>query len=183
MRFVDAQQLWDRAMAEKLAKAAQSNQAPLVIGVMGTGHIVERFGVPHQLANLGINKTRVLLPGNSNIPCDEITTRTADGIFGLSDYSEPARAIKPLLGVHLLNEQGTIKIVQVVEKSVAETSGLKQGDIFVTIAGKAVDSVDDVIDTIQSMRAGTWLPIEVERDGKSLEMVAKFPIESSEKSN
>ena len=89
LRFVDAQQLWDRAMAEQLASAAHSDSSPLVIGIMGTGHIVERFGVPHQLADLGINKTRVLLPGNPNIPCDEITARTADGIFSLSDYQEP----------------------------------------------------------------------------------------------
>ena len=177
LRFVDAQLLWDRAMAEQLANVVRSKQAPLVIGIMGTGHIVERFGVPHQLADLGIGQTRVLLPGNDDIPCNEITARTADGIFGLSRYKESPADKKLLLGVHLLNENGAIKITQVVEKSVAETSGLKLGDTFIRIAGRIVDSVDDVVTTVQAMHADTWLPIEVNRDGESLKLVAKFPAE------
>ena len=186
LRFVDAQQLWDRAMAEQLASAAKptsENKAPqpLVVGVMGTGHIVERFGVPHQLADLGISHTQVLLPSNDDISCSEITERTADAIFSLSDYEEPEPAQKPLLGVHLMNEKGVVKITQIVEKSVAEQSGLKQGDTFVSLAGKTISSVNDVIATVQNMLTGTWLPIVIQRDGKSLELVAKFPSETSKK--
>ncbi len=179
LRFVDAQLLWDRAMAEQLAKAVKSERTPLIIGVMGTGHIIDHFGVPHQLADLGIQHTRVLLPGNSDIPCSEITARTADGIFGLSHYKEPHSDNKLLLGVHLLNENGAVKIARVVEKSIAESSGLKQGDTFVTIAGKIVNSADDVVTTVQAMSAGTWLPIEVKRDGELLKLVAKFPAEAT----
>ncbi|MBL4852202.1 MAG: ChaN family lipoprotein [Gammaproteobacteria bacterium] len=193
LRFVGAQQLWDRAMAEQLANAVltntvkskngQSTTSKLVIGIMGTGHIIERFGVPQQLADLGISKTQVLLPGNSDTPCAEITARTADAVFILPTYEELAPAIKPLLGVHLLNEQGAIKISQIVEKSIAEQSGLKQGDTFIRLAGKTIGSVNDVINTVQAMPAGTWLPITIERDGKSLELVAKFSIEDSEQSH
>lgn len=194
LHFVDAQLLWDRAMAEQLAKVilndddekpekGQSGTPPLVVGIMGTGHIVERFGVPHQLNDLGISKTKVLLPGDSKLPCAEVTTRTADAIFGLSDYEETEPGTKPLLGVHLLDEKGTIKITQIVEKSVAEQSGLKQGDTFIRLAGKTVGSVADVVNTVQAMHAGTWLPIEVKRNGKSLELVAKFPIEAGNKAN
>jgi len=188
LRFVGAQQLWDRAMAEQLANAVkskngQSTTSKLVVGIMGTGHIIERFGVPQQLADLGISKTQVLLPGNSDTPCAEITARTADAVFILPTYEELAPAIKPLLGVHLLNEQGAIKISQIVEKSIAEQSGLKQGDTFIRLASKTIGSVNDVINTVQAMPAGTWLPITIERDGKSLELVAKFPIEDSEQSH
>lgn len=181
LRFVGAQQLWDRAMAERLAEAVTADEAPLVIGVMGTGHIVERFGVPQQLADLGIQKTKVLLPGTSTIPCEEITARTADGIFGLPPYEEVKAPAKPLLGVHLLDEDGAIKITQIVEKSVAERCGLKQGDTFVTIAGRIVDSVDDVVSTVQAMPAGAWLPIEVKRNGEPLQFIAKFPLPENHK--
>lgn len=188
LRFVDAQQLWDRAMAEQLASAVKTandnnSPAPLVVGIMGTGHLVERFGVPHQLADLGIDSTQVLLPGDSDIPCAEITKRTADAIFSLSDYKEPEAAPKPLLGVHLMQEEGKVKITQIVEKSVAQTSGFKQGDTFVSLAGKPVITIKDVVETVQSMLSGAWLPAIIERDGKSLELVAKFPSDPGTKPN
>jgi len=188
LHFVDAQQLWDRAMAERLADAVKSSRGKsssptLLVGIMGTGHIVERFGIPHQLADLGISKTTVLLPSDDSIPCTDITARTADAIFGISGYKEPEPKARPLLGVHLLSEKGAIKIAQIVEKSVAEQSGLKQGDAFISLAGKMVASVDDVVNTVQAMLAGTWLPIVIERDGKSLELVAKFPVEERNKTH
>ncbi len=175
LRFVDAQQLWDRAMAEGIANTVLSSSAPLVIGVMGTGHIVERFGVPHQLNDLDVRKVKVLLPGDSTLPCKEVTARTADGIFGLPDYEEITSEVKPRLGVHLLHEDGAVKITKIVDKSIAEDSGLQQDDVFITLAGKHVKTVKDVVDIVQAMQAGTWLPIEINRGGKAMEIIAKFP--------
>lgn len=183
LRFVDAQQLWDRAMAEGIAKAAQTESSPLVIGIMGTGHIVERFGVPHQLEDLGIKSAKVLLPGDHDIPCQEITARTADGIFSLPPYEEIAVVEKPKLGVHLMDEDGMVKITKIVDKSIAEISGLQQGDVFISVAGKTVDSVSDIVETVQAMQVGTWLPLEIKRDGKALEIIAKFPQNGNNKVN
>jgi uncharacterized iron-regulated protein len=60
--FIDAQSVWDRAMAEAIA--AQRARAPgrPVVAIMGAGHLEQRQGVPHQLAALGIADAVVLLP-------------------------------------------------------------------------------------------------------------------------
>ena len=54
-RFVEAQTVWDRAMAEGLAKALQDRPGALAIAIMGTGHVENGYGVAHQLQSLGIN--------------------------------------------------------------------------------------------------------------------------------
>ncbi|MDH3580912.1 MAG: ChaN family lipoprotein, partial [Hyphomicrobiales bacterium] len=71
-RFVEAQLTWDRAMAEALAAARQRRPAALVVGIIGSGHIRYRHGVPHQLADLGIADAAVLLPIDRMEACDAL---------------------------------------------------------------------------------------------------------------
>ena len=68
-RFVQAQQVWDRAMAEGLAVAARSRPGSLTVGVMGTGHIIHGFGVPHQLRDLGIDSIAAAIPWDADTSC------------------------------------------------------------------------------------------------------------------
>jgi len=55
VRFVAAQQTWDRGMAEALAIAHQIDPSALVVGIIGRGHLEYGYGIPHQLADLGID--------------------------------------------------------------------------------------------------------------------------------
>lgn len=174
-RFVDAQQLWDRAMAEGIAKAIDGDNPPLVIAIMGSGHIVERFGVPHQLADLGITDSAVLLPSVPDMPCAEISARSADAVFGLPQFAEADTPRKQRLGVHLNDDEGKIKITRIVDDSIAQRCGLEEGDTFVSIAERGVHSIDDVVEAVDAMQAGTWLPIRVMRGDTTLDLVAKFP--------
>lgn len=51
-RFIEAQLVWDRAMADGLAEAGK--EADLVVGLIGQGHLQYEHGVPHQLTDLGV---------------------------------------------------------------------------------------------------------------------------------
>src|SRR3569623_721063 len=140
-RFVDGQQLGERAMAEGLAGVAKREHAPLVVGVMGTGHIAHNFGVPHQLKALGISDASVLIPWDDQIGCDDLVPGFADAVFGLDAGAAAAsEGGKPRLGVYLEPAPGGGKVVKVVEHSVAEGSGLKEGDYIVELAGSQVPS-------------------------------------------
>ncbi len=78
--FIDAQLVWDRAMAEAIA--AQHARAPdrPVAALMGAGHVQDRFGVPHQLDSLGLPGALVLLPIPSNA-CTGFGPAYADAIY------------------------------------------------------------------------------------------------------
>ena len=60
--FIDAQLVWDRAMAEAIA--AQHVRAPErpVVALMGEGHLENRDGVPHQLDAMHLVGAVVLIP-------------------------------------------------------------------------------------------------------------------------
>ncbi|MBI3776970.1 MAG: ChaN family lipoprotein [Gammaproteobacteria bacterium] len=89
LRFVQGQLLWDRAMADGLAEVAQSVNPPLVIGVMGSGHLVNRYGVPDQLKQLAVTDVAVLVPWDAHFDCAQLNRNFADGVFGLDIEVEP----------------------------------------------------------------------------------------------
>ena len=64
-RFVRAQQTWDRAFACNIAKALDRAEPPLVIGIIGRGHLDFGHGTPYQLADLGIEDVSILLPSDA----------------------------------------------------------------------------------------------------------------------
>jgi uncharacterized iron-regulated protein len=80
-RFVDAQLLWDRAMAEALRAAASPDA--LVVGILGTGHLEFGDGVPRQLSALGVDDVMVLLPWQVTSGCSPVPPAVADAVFGV----------------------------------------------------------------------------------------------------
>jgi uncharacterized iron-regulated protein len=84
-RFVEAQTTWDRAMAEALARRVNTahEPRPLVVGIMGSGHVQYRHGVAHQLRDLGINSIATLLPIDAKTLCTGIKPGLADAVFAI----------------------------------------------------------------------------------------------------
>ena len=93
--FVEAQLVWDRAMAEALAArvaGTDSARRPLAIGIMGSGHVRGGHGVPHQLRALGVRSVGVLLPVEAARDCSEFSPGIADAVFvlpGLPNSAKP----------------------------------------------------------------------------------------------
>ncbi len=177
-RFIDVQLTWDRAMAEALAAAAAAPGKPLVIGVLGGGHVENGYGVPHQLAALGRDGITVLLPWDRGRDCAERRAGLADAVFGL----DPPKTIeteapwRPRLGVMIKTVEGTLRVLNVVEGSVAETAGIQTDDVIVSAAGVAVVAPDALVAVIGRQAPGTWLPLILDRKGEILDIVAKFPL-------
>lgn len=173
-RFIEAQTVWDRAMAERIA-ATRRDTGRAVVAILGAGHAEHGNGVPHQLKDLGIADPAVLLPWDADRPCDDLDGRIADAVFGLGplrDHAEPAR---PRLGVQLEPATDGVRIASVLENSVAAAAGLSAGDRLVAAAGSPVRRPDDLTTIVQRQSPGTWLPLTVRRGDETREMLAKFP--------
>ncbi|CAG0956278.1 hypothetical protein RHDC1_00474 [Rhodocyclaceae bacterium] len=171
--FVESQTVWDRAMAEALARRALAGR-PLVAGVMGSGHLRFGHGVPHQLRDLGIRNIGILLPLSPGGDCREIRAGLADAVFMLPAQAQ-ARPEPPRLGVQLEAHEGGVRIVAVTAGSLAEKSGLKGGDRIVEMAGRPVQTTLAAISLVRLQPAGTWLPLRVRRGAEMLDLVVKFP--------
>jgi uncharacterized iron-regulated protein len=61
-RFTRAQQVWDRAFACRIADRAAQPDSPLVVGIIGRGHLEFGGGTPFQLDDLGLMDRMILLP-------------------------------------------------------------------------------------------------------------------------
>jgi predicted metalloprotease with PDZ domain len=149
---------------------------PFVIGIMVSGHLANRYGVPHKLEGLGLNST-VLLPWTLGWDCNELRDNYADAIFGLEAMESSPRKQRPVLGIRIEKIKNTpgVLVDQVVEKSVAEKAGFKKGDRILSAAGQDIEDTGQLISIIQRQAPGTWLPLDVVRHSKHLEIIAKFP--------
>lgn len=92
-RFIRAQQTWDRAFACNIYNAIEnantaSNDIPLIVGIIGKGHVEYGYGTPHQLKDLGVKDVGILLPTLENTHNAEEINTIADGLF-LLDKIEP----------------------------------------------------------------------------------------------
>jgi hypothetical protein len=83
-RFVEAQTVWDRAMAQAIADSLATRPGVLLVGIMGYDHVAHGYGVPHQLADLGVRDPAVLLPWDRDAKCGDLDGGgLADAVFGI----------------------------------------------------------------------------------------------------
>ncbi len=173
-RFVETQLVWDRAMAERIAGTLAARPTDLVVALMGTGHVMNGWGVPHQLDALGVRDLAVLLPWEPENDCARLVPGYADAVFGLGPRDEPMTP-RPRLGLWLEPVTGGVAIKDIEKGGLGERAGLRQGDVLVEVAGRATRMPVEVSEAVQRQAPGTWLPMKVQRDGRTLEIIAKFP--------
>jgi hypothetical protein len=175
-RFLEAQLTWDRAMAEVIARRARAAGTPLVVGIMGSGHLQFGDGVPHQLRALGITDSFTMMPFEASVApgCSRLPPALADALYALPGSSRAA-ASGQRLGVSLSAGDGPLRIEKVGADSLAERSGLRAGDRVMRVAGSAVRNGDDLVEAVRDQPPGTVLPITVQREGRDLEVLVRFP--------
>ncbi|MBB3900360.1 ChaN family lipoprotein [Roseococcus suduntuyensis] len=88
-RFLRAQQVWDRAFACNIASALQGG-VPLVVGIIGRGHLDFGHGTPHQLASLGVAEVSVLRTSEAPELDTQEWAGVAEAVFRLDQPEEPA---------------------------------------------------------------------------------------------
>ena len=175
-RFVAAQLTWDRAMAEGLAAARRGDSDAVVVGVMGSGHVSYFHGVPHQLDDLGVAGSAVLIPEEAGPACEKLGVDYADALFTVTSGSH-AQSGRPRLrlGVIVRSDKSAALVDRIMPDSVAAAATLRKGDRIVRAAGVDIGSSGALIEVISRQAPGTWLPLTVERDGAEIELIAKFP--------
>ena len=128
----------------------------------------------HQLRDLGVKGIGTLLPVSADIDCRELRAGLADAVFALPEQAV-AKPDPPRLGIQLDEKQGVVSVVNVTAGSLAERTGIKNGDQLTEVAGTPVTRTLPVIAAIRLAPPGTWLPMRVKRGDETLELVVKFP--------
>ncbi len=176
-RFVESQQLWDRAMAQAIQSALDRPGKPLVVGIMGSGHIKYGYGVPHQLNDLRITDVGTLLPWSNGGSCGQLVSGLADAVFGIApSLLVPHEPPRQRLGIRFeMAQDGGARVLQVEKASIAEVAGIRDSDLISDAAGVPIKRLDDIVSIVKRQAPGTWLPLRLKRGGDTIEIVAKFP--------
>ena len=173
-RFVESQLTWDRAMAQGIAEALERHPGARVVGILGSGHVFNGWGVEHQLTSLGVPDVASLLPSDVAAECATLAPGYATAVFGMSaNGDEPVE--RPRLGVWLEPVDRFVSVQRVIDGSVAAEAGLEQGDLLLEVGGLPCQDVEDVIERVQAQAPGSWLPMRVRRAGRVIDLVARFP--------
>ncbi len=172
-RFVEAQLVWDRAMAQAIAERLSRDPGSMVVAIMGSGHVANGYGVPNQLRDLRVGAVASLLPWNADGDCRTFSPGLATAVFALP--ATPDKPGKPRLGISVESSPKGVRVASVLSGSLAEASGLKVGDILLEAAGTPLKKVGEVKPIVDGVAPGTWLPIKVLREAQSFEVVARFP--------
>jgi hypothetical protein len=173
-RFVEAQGVWDRVMAETIAGFLAKRPQTLVVGILGAGHVRHGHGVAHQLKALGVDRVGTLLTWPADAPCTGVVPGLADALFVV----RPPAANPPRLGVSLVPDPDGVRLVEIRPDSLAAHAGLLADDVVIQMAGRDKPTPERLRAAVQAQPAGTWLPITVRRAGQPVELVLRFPVEA-----
>ena len=174
-RFVQAQTVWDRAMAMAIADHLKQHPQAQVVGIMGSGHVRNGYGVAHQLKSLGVEHTGLLMTWEHTDACHALGDGLADAIYlAQSPKNNPPRMG---VGINELPQAQGLEVTSITPGSIAEAAELKLGDVIVEVAGQAAKNFAVLRTAIQRQSPGTWLPLKVKREDKDLELIARFPVQ------
>ncbi len=85
--------------------------------------------------------------------------------------------IRTKIGVNLTADKGVL-LIDVVPRSPAATSGLKQGDVIQSINNQPVNKIEDVQKLVENSKIGVPLNLQVQRNGQVVQVAispAPFP--------
>ncbi len=173
-RFVEGQQLWDRAMAQRLAERLRPEASPLVVGIMGSGHLRDGYGVPFQLKDLGVRSVATALPWDEDDACGSLHPGLATVVYGVQARPAPEPP-RPRLGIAIEPATGGVRVREVTQGSPADQAGLRAGDLITRAASEPVADPADLIATVRRQPPGTILPLTVQRGEQAIEILARFP--------
>lgn len=179
--FIAAQQTWDRAFACNIAYALRGEAPPdLVVGVIGRGHLDFGYGTPHQLRDLGIPESAVLVTTTGrDKPEQALAQGIADAVFHL-DRPEPSAGRPPKIGLKLDPASEAPLVSELLEDSAAVQAGVALGDRITGLAGRAVETRADYLGISRRLIPGVTVPLVVTRGGQdvtlSLTVVAPPPL-------
>jgi len=153
--FSQSQILWDETMAHAIAEYLKEHPDSQMVVLAGVGHIVYASGIPNRVYRLNKKDYVTLIP-------DSVSLDETVGTFVLFPAPlSPPPSLK--LGVVLTEKDGRVKIEKISPGSVAETSGLKEGDILVSMDEWEIGDAADVRIFMVGKKEGETIKIKILR--------------------
>jgi uncharacterized iron-regulated protein len=157
-RFVEAQLVWDEAMANNAAEYLNANQDRRMVILAGSGHVAFGSGIPSRLGRRMHASYGIVL--NSGV---SIEPQMADYILLSNEQELPPAGV---LGVSLEEKGGECRIRSVDPAGAAGRAGIKRTDALVDIDGEPVKAASDVRLALWKKTPGERVVVGIRRGGR-----------------
>ncbi|MEW6067610.1 MAG: ChaN family lipoprotein [Nitrospirota bacterium] len=169
--FYQSQILWDETMSHSIDKFLKENPAWQMVVLAGAGHIIYGSGIPKRVYRLNAKDYVTIIPDKEILKKD-----VGDFLVFLQPISLP---YTPKLGVFLKEGEGKVIIDKLSAESAAEKSGLKEGDIFISIDNCVIENIEDVKISLFDKKQGETVKIKILRKRflageKEIEVIVTF---------
>jgi hypothetical protein len=154
--FFQSQILWDETMAHSIAQFMADNPDYQMVVLAGEQHIIFSSGIPKRTFRLNGKDYATLING---IP-EELDKDIGSFVLFPNPVTPPA---SPKLGVLLQEEEGRIKVKDLLPGSIALKAGLKKGDVLISIDDWKIESIEDVKIAIFDKKQGETINVKVLR--------------------
>ena len=178
--------LWEETMAQTVANFLRDpiNKDKKLVVLAGGFHVQYGFGIPKRAYRRIPHAYSIILPNITKVPENfkgremevkkvSIPLYAADYVWQV-EYRVPGQN-KVKLGVRLAQEKDSgVRIKAVGKLSNAQTAGMKPGDLLVSMDGKALSSVDDVLELLGYKNFDDRSTFQLQRDNQTLTVEVVF---------
>jgi uncharacterized iron-regulated protein len=178
--------LWEETMAQTVAEFLHDpiNKDKKLVVLAGGFHVQYGFGIPKRAYRRISHAYSIILPNINKVPENlkdremevkkvSIPLYAADYVWQV-EYRVPGQN-KVKLGVRLAQEKDSGARIKAVGKlSNAQTAGMKPGDLLVSMDGKALSSVDDVLELLSHKKFDDRSTFQLQRDNQTLTVEVVF---------
>jgi uncharacterized iron-regulated protein len=180
-----AQLAWDaalgwnahRVLAAKPREDGALAAAPIVVVLLGSGHVAYGLGAERQLAPQPQVRVASLIPvvvrAEGGAPIKDVGASYANYVWGVPDVPQPTL---PTLGLSLMGRLGKqpMQVIDVGKGSVAEAAGVRVGDVLLALDDTALDSPATLARKAGDYAWGDAAQLRVERAGAPVTLDVAF---------
>ncbi|MZH04710.1 MAG: PDZ domain-containing protein [Nitrospinae bacterium] len=175
--------LWEETMAQTVSQFLMNpkyKNTKLVV-LSGGFHVQYGFGIPKRAYRRVPHAYSIIQPTVTHIP-EELKNREMEvekvsiPLFAADyawkvDYKVPDNV---RLGVRLAKKNAGVTIMEVMENTNAERAGILKGDLLLSMDGKNISRVEEVLEQLQSKSFDDHSIFRIQRNGKEQKVEVVF---------
>lgn len=172
--FFRVQMLWEETMAARITDylASPRGRGKKMVTITGGWHVRYGFGVPKKVIRRRPMPYAIVLPEEIDVPKDmqdrlmnvkvpAIPLLPADFVWYVPYEALDAKRVR--MGVGLSEEGKRVVVRSVTEGSPAQKAGVRAGDVLLSIDGRPVTDVTDVLFLMERKKEGDRVALVLRR--------------------
>lgn len=154
--FYQSQILWDETMAHSIAQFLNDHPDFQMVVLAGEQHVMFSSGIPKRTSRLTGKDCATLING---IP-EEVDANVGDFVLFPDPMTLP---VSPRLGVLLQEEEGKIRVKDILPGSVATQAGIRKDDAVISVDDWKIESIEDIKIALFDKKVGETVTVKVLR--------------------